>query len=209
MLAEAGGARTPVEMSSREVGAKLSVSQQAADRYLVSLARRGYLHRTFGGRKQRLTVTAAGLELLRGEYHGYRRLFEGQARLRFEGQVTSGLGEGRYYMSQPGYVVQFLERLGYTPFPGTLNVRVEPEVLARIGSVRHWKGLRIDGLQANGRTFGGATCYAGRVQGRPCHLIQPDRSHYEDVVELIAPESLREALRLKDGDRVVVEVEES
>ncbi len=208
-LAHGGAERTPVEITSREVGEHLEVSQQAADRYLVELAKQGLISRSLGARKQRLTLTPAGVEVLRKEFHAYRRVFEGPARLRFSGQVSTGLGEGRYYLSQPGYVVQFQERLGYTPFPGTLNIRVDPKELLRIDGLRHWDGIRIDGFQASGRTFGGATCYAGRINGRPCQLIRPDRSHYQDVVELIAPECLRESLGVRDGDTVAVEVEES
>jgi riboflavin kinase, archaea type len=208
-LAHGGAERTPVEITSREVGEHLEVSQQAADRYLVELSKHGFISRSLGARKQRLTLTPAGVEVLRKEYHAYRRVFEGPARLRFSGQVASGLGEGRYYLSQPGYIVQFQERLGYTPYPGTLNIRVDPKELLRIDGVKDWEGIRIDGFQASGRTFGGATCYGGRVNGRACHLIRPDRSHYQDVVELIAPESLRESLTLHDGDTVTVEMEES
>jgi riboflavin kinase, archaea type len=208
-LAHQGADRTPVEITSREVGQELDVSQQAADRYLVELSKRGLISRSLGARKQRLTLTPAGVEVLRKEFHAYRRVFEGPARLRFSGQVTSGLGEGRYYLSQPGYIVQFQERLGYTPFPGTLNIRVDPKELLRIEGVRSWQGIRIDGFQASGRTFGGATCYGGRINSRACHLIRPDRSHYQDVVEVIAAESLRETLGVHDGDTVTVEVEES
>ncbi|MFZ0830505.1 MAG: DUF120 domain-containing protein [Thermoplasmata archaeon] len=208
-LAHGGAERTPVEITSREVGEHLEVSQQAADRYLVELAKQGLISRSLGARKQRLTLMPAGVEVLRKEFHAYQRVFEGPSRLRFSGLVASGLGEGRYYLSQPGYIVQFQERLGYTPFPGTLNVRVDPKELLRTDGLRHWDGIRIDGFQASGRTFGGATCYGGRINGRPCHLIRPDRSHYQDVVELIAPESLRESLSVKDGDSVSVEIEES
>jgi riboflavin kinase, archaea type len=208
-LAHGGAERTPVEITSREVGEHLEVSQQAADRYLVELSKQGLITRSLGARKQRLTLTPAGVEVLRKEYHAYRRVFEGPGRLRFTGTVASGLGEGRYYLSQPGYIVQFQERLGYTPFPGTLNIRVDPKELLRIEGLKDWEGIRIDGFHASGRTFGGATCYGGRINGRPCHLIRPDRSHYQDVVEVIAPESLRESLSLRDGDTVTVEMEES
>ena len=40
------------------------------------------------------------------------------------GRVKSGLGEGRYYMSQKGYRAQFAKRLGIDPYPGTLNLRL-------------------------------------------------------------------------------------
>lgn len=59
------------------------------------------------------------MDVLRTQYHAYRRIFEGPAKLTVSGHVASGLGEGRYYLSQPGYVVQFTERLGYAPYPVT------------------------------------------------------------------------------------------
>jgi riboflavin kinase, archaea type len=208
-IAAAGGNLTPVVLTSKEAGHELDVSQQAADRYLVHLAAIGYVTRTLAARRQRVMVTPAGLERLRHEYHSLRRIFEGPGRLRFSGIVVSGLGEGGYYLSQPGYVIQFSERLGYKPYPGTLNVRLSPREVVKVGALQHWKGVRIDGYQASGRTFGGATCYAARLNGRDCHLIAPDRSHYQDVVEFIAPVYLRGALHLKDQDRVMVELDEA
>lgn len=209
MLAGLGAARAPVDLSSGELGERLAMSQQQADRYLVTLEKRGWVTRRLSGRRQRLAVTPAGWETLRAEYHALRRLFEGPSRLRIAGVVTSGLGEGRYYLSQPGYVVQFAERLGYKPYPGTLNVRVHADDLVAVGGVRDWTGIRINGFQAAGRTFGGATCFVARIGGHPSHLIVPDRSHYQDVIELIAAECLRDALHLKDNDAVDVEVEEA
>jgi len=209
LLAHLGADHAEVVLTSREVGERIGVSQQAADRYLLALEKRGLLTRSLAQRRQRLALSAAGVELLRAEYHSYRRIFEGPAKISFSGVVTSGLGEGRYYLSQPGYVVQFSERLGYSPYPGTLNVRLAGRALRKVGLVGEWTGIRIDGFQASGRTFGGATCFVARMNGHPCHLIHPDRSHYKDVVEFVAPDCLREALTLKDGDSVEVDIEES
>ena len=209
LLALAGADHTPVVLTSREVGQQLGVSQQAAGRYLVALEHRGLISRSLAQRRQRIHLTPAAMALLRAEYHSYHRIFEGPARLAFRGAVASGLGEGQYYLSQPGYVLQFTERLGYPPFPGTLNVRLSGDALRKAAVVSEWRGLRIDGFEASGRTFGGATCFVARMNGRPCHLIVPDRSHYQDVVEFVARERLRDALHLKDGDPVEVEVEES
>jgi len=208
LLAHAGADHTPIVLTSREVGDRLGVSQQAAARYLVDLERRELVVRTLASRRQRLQLTPKGMERLRAEYRGYRRIFEGPGRMSISGEVASGLGEGRYYLSQPGYVVQFTERLGYTPFPGTLNVRLRPSETRRLAALRDWNGVRIDGFEAGGRTFGGATCYLAALNGRRCHLIRPDRSHYQDVIEFVAPEKLRTRLRLKDGDAVKAELEE-
>jgi len=207
-LALAGADQTPVVLTSRELGQRIGVSQQAADRYLLALEKRGLLTRSLAQRRQRLLLTPDAMGLLRGEYQSYHRIFEGPNRVTFTGAVASGLGEGRYYLSQPGYVVQFTERLGYAPYPGTLNVRVGGAALRKAELVAHWTGLRIDGFQASGRTFGGATCFPARMNGHPCHFIHPDRTHYKDVVEFVARDCLREALAVKDDDRVEIEVEE-
>ena len=209
MLALAGGDHTPVVLTSRQVGERIGVSQQAADRYLLSLEADGLVTRSLAQRRQRLALTAPALQILRDEYHVYRRIFEGPAKATLSGKVTSGLGEGRYYLSQPGYVVQFTERLGYSPYPGTLNVRVNGPALRKASLVSEWSGVRIDGFHASGRTFGGATCFPARLNGHSCHLIHPDRTHYKDVIEFVAPDCLRESLHLKDNDTVEVAIEES
>ncbi len=196
-------------LSSREVGERIGLSQQAADRHLLLLENRGLIVRRMATRSQRLTLTPSAMDLLRREYVSYRRIFEGPGAIRFQGTIRSGLGEGRYYLSQPGYMVQFAERLGYSPFPGTLNVGLPPDGTEVIATVRMWTGIRIDGFEASGRTFGGATCYAARVSGRACHAILPDRTHHQDVLELIAAEKLRDRLHLKDGDGVAVEIREA
>jgi riboflavin kinase len=208
VLAIAGGDHSAVVFTSREIGERIGVSQQAADRYLLALEGSGLITRSLAQRRQRLLLTPAGMDLLRTEYHGYRRIFEGPAKLALSGKVASGLGEGRYYLSQPGYVIQFTERLGYTPYPGTLNVRVGPEALRRASLVTEWTGVRVDGFHASGRTFGGATCFPARMNGHACHLIHPDRSHYKDVIEFIARDRLRDVLHLKDDDTVEIAIEE-
>ncbi|MGI0055173.1 MAG: DUF120 domain-containing protein [Thermoplasmata archaeon] len=209
VLAGAGADRAAIEITSREVGARLGASQQAADRYLLALERQGDIARTLHGRRPVVSVTTQGIDVLRSEFQSLRRIFEGPARIDLKGVVVSGLGEGRYYLTQPGYAQQFPERIGYVPFPGTLNVRLEGEMLRRSGLVRHWAGIRIEGFQASGRTFGGATCIRARIERAAGHLIRPDRTHYEDVVEFIAPASLRETLHLSDLDPISVELEES
>ncbi len=207
-LAREGADRRAVRTTSREVGEAIGVSQQAADRYLVRLEHRGLLTRSLAARRQSVRLTADGLSVLRAEYLAYRRLFEGPTRLALSGAVVSGLGEGRYYLSQPGYVLQFAERLGYTPYPGTLNVKVTGEAQRLAEAIRGLDGVRIDGFQANGRTFGGAVCLPATLNGTPCHLIRPDRTHYADVLEFISVERLRDRLRLEDGSIVEIAVEE-
>jgi riboflavin kinase len=38
------------------------------------------------------------------------------------GKILSGLGQAQYFLTREGYSRQFVEKLGFTPFPGILNV---------------------------------------------------------------------------------------
>jgi riboflavin kinase, archaea type len=206
LVALRGGRSAPVLLSSREVGEALGVSQQSASQYILDLDAAGLISRSLGGRKQSLRLTPAGFQVLQKELSELRRLVEARTALRFSGVVVSGLGEGKYYLSLAGYKHQFIDRLGYTPFPGTLNVRLSSADIPRLADVKTLSGIRIDGFTDQGRTFGGATCYPSLLNGRDCHLILPDRTHYQDTAELIAPIELRRALRLKDQDGVTMEI---
>jgi riboflavin kinase, archaea type len=114
------------------------------------------------------------------------------------GKVTSGLGMGQYYISLEGYRSQFLRHLGYIPFPGTLNIKLdEPLDPKRI------KAIEIESFGDGERTFGKCRCYKIIIQGIEAAIIRPDRSNYPaDLVEVIAPVRLREKLCLFDGDTV-------
>jgi len=66
------------------------------------------------------------MEALREVYAALGTCFEGGRKAIFiNGSVFSGFGEGAYYVTKGGYREQFSEKLGFTPFPGTLNIRLK------------------------------------------------------------------------------------
>jgi riboflavin kinase len=124
------------------------------------------------------------------------------------------MGEGRHYTSLPGYNRQFKERLGYDPYPGTLNIALTPSSKRERSAIDSFEGIEIESWEDEGRTYGGAFCYPATVEVpagpsfEETHLIVPDRTHHEaDQVEIIAPEKLRDELGLLDGDEVTIHVE--
>ncbi len=119
------------------------------------------------------------------------------------GTVTTGLGEGQYYISREGYRAQFLQRLGFVPFPGTLNIKLDEPFVPVAG-----QAIRIEGFRDEERTFGDCSCYKIRVEGIEAAIVRPERSSYPaNLVEVIAPVNLREALGLANGDEVEVTLE--
>ena len=210
-LALLGAMDEAVELASGEFAGLLELSQQTASRRLIELTDAGLIQREMGLRKQRIRVTDEGRSLLRSEHLLYRRLFEHQDHIVVTGRVKSGLGEGRYYLSRPAYVSQFEAKLGWTPYPGTLNLELAGPEANKLRFLRRNPVHTVEGFQAEGRSFGGVTCHpaaAKTADGRtqPCAAILPHRSPYTSTLEVIAPVRLRDALPCTDGQEVEVVV---
>ena len=182
--------------SSVKLSSLVSVSQQTASRWLSELVTEGFVERKTGA--YRLTKN--------GEV--YLNALVGAIHSAVTGKVFTGLGEGRYYLSKPGYRRQFVSLLGFMPYPGTLNLRVtDPSSRRSLLTLRAQSGIPVAGFVDKDRTFGGARCYPVKIQGKvEAAVIVPERTHYpDDVVELLSPVFLRKALNLSDGDEVRVE----
>lgn len=205
-LAMLGADRGEVMLSSGELARRLGISQQSASGRILSLVREGLLARRMGPRKQALRLTPNAMTILRREHSDYLRLFERSERLTISGKVTSGFGEGGYYVGQPRYQEQFQRKLGMRPFPGTLNVRLSGGEAAKLDLLREQPGIGLDGFENNGRTFGKGRCFRARLGDQDCAVVIPDRTLHSDNMEIICERHLRRALGLRDGDTVRLEV---
>jgi len=206
-LIEVGAYPDEVIFTTAELAKLVGSSQQTASRHLIELEKKGLVHRVRLGRRESVKIMPAGAKYLNSMFLTLRRAFEmKKAELVFEGTVFSGLGEGAYYMSQDGYKKQFREKLGFTPYPGTFNLRVRKEDQEDVRLLEASPFILIEGFTNGNRSFGPAKCFQGKIADKfPCALISPVRTHYEgDVVEIISSEFLRKALDAKDGDVVKV-----
>ena len=201
-IAMLGGTREAVSFSSKELGLALGVSQQAASQRLLDLTREGLITRNIVSRRELVKLTPKGVETLRREYADFRIIFEAAKEMNLRGVVTSGLGEGAFYMRQKGYKEQFKRKLSYEPYEGTLNLRISGTDLAKLDIMREAEGIEIEQFEGAGRTFGGAKCFRARIHGLECAIIMPLRSHHSDAVEVISRHNLRSRLGLNDGDSV-------
>lgn len=125
-------------------------------------------------------------------------------RLTVTGRVFSGMGKGRYYVGHPEYQKRFRDCLGYVPYPGTLNIKVEDEAtIRRLKSLRSSDGKKVGGFALGGESFSSLSCFGGDLSGEEVTLLFIDVTFYNDtVVELISPTYLRGKLGLRDGDVV-------
>lgn len=130
-------------------------------------------------------------------------------RITISGTVFSGMGKGKYYVGHPEYQRRFKERLGYAPYPGTLNVKLEDrETIRSLEEARVKDGSKIEGFTIGGESFSPLTCFEGEMDGEKVTLLFVDVTYYnETVAEVISPSYLRGKLGLKDGDAVTFSVD--
>jgi len=193
-----------VEFTLAELAEALGVSRPTAYRLLSELYSEGLVERA----GSRYRVSAGGLEELRKVMGAIGRFLGYPGIVVLTGRVLSGLGEGRYYMSLRGYVEQIEEKLGFRPYPGTLNVRLERDCLYMRRYLDVFPGIRIEGFSDGVRTYGSVKCFRATINGVESAVVIPERTHYgPDVIEVISMYNLRERLGLRDDDRVEIRVE--
>lgn len=117
------------------------------------------------------------------------------------GTVADGVGEGRGF-TQLGWVRdQFRTRLGFDPYPGTLNVRVQDA-----SALDEWRTGPSISIEPGAPGFCASRCYPIRIGGIAAAWIVPEVAGYpRDLIEIMAPVSLRETLNLNTGDAVLIE----
>jgi len=210
-LAEMGAHKRTTKISTEYLAERMGTSQQTASRYLIELERIGWIKRNITPEGSLIKIEETGVAQLQKLYSNLRILIEGAypRSVTLEGTVFTGLGEGAYYISKDYYLKQFSERLGFDPYPGTLNLKLTTDYdLKTRSELEAYPSVEIQGFKNEDRTFGLVKCYPAIIENKvKGALITALRSHYDvSVVEIIAPVCLRRHLNLKDGNKVKVEV---
>ncbi len=128
-----------------------------------------------------------------------------QAREWVQGRVTSGAGVAAGFTRVPWVRQQVEERLGFVPYPGTLNILpASPADMAAVQQLRSEAGVPLTPESG----YCAARCFPVTVEGRvPAAVVVPEVRGYPDhMVELLAPVCLRDELDLEDGSLVTVAV---
>jgi riboflavin kinase len=207
-LALIGAVNKTIKVSSSEFQKHTVASSKTAARKLKQLEEEELIERKIVPGGQLIKLTGKGIEILKNEYREYNSIFSPKSdSLELEGNILTGLGEGQYYVNIPGYRKQFEEKLCFSPFPGTLNIKISGNSLTVLNRLLELPAVQIDGFHDGKRTFGGGRCYPVSVRGIEAAVVAPERTHYpSDLIEIIAPVKLRDTLSLKDGDSVVIQI---
>ena len=119
------------------------------------------------------------------------------------GRVFTRLSEAKRFTELPWVKKLINEKLGFDPYPGTLNLTL-PQDVHLDDLLDRFKSLEIPAQKEHfpGRLY--RALIMGRLQGA---VVRPEVPGYpENVLEIVAPLCPREQLHLRNGDEVEVEI---
>lgn len=201
-----------VELTTNEIAKKIKRSQQLASKELLDLEFFGCIKRNKKSKKYTIKVTERGYQQVYDHFLFLKTAVESFKHvIDFEGHIITGMGEGAYYMSLDGYKKQFKEKLGYEPYPGTLNIKLNSMLFVEAKKeMLKYPSINIEGFSDQSRTFGWVKCYPASINDSKninSSILILERTHYDDsIIELIAPFSIKEQFSLKNGDYVKLKV---
>ena len=209
-LLSKGAKHNFIPITSSSLGKRIKKSQQAASKHLLELEKDGFIERKITGRNFSLKITTKGYSEVTKLFTTLRASLDSfPSYVELQGTVVSGMGEGAYYMSLKGYTKQFKKKIGYVPFPGTLNISlIKNEYIEAIHQFDALEGILIKGFSDEKRTYGWVRCFKAKLnKSIDCELIRLERTlHDKKIIELISKTNLRKTAKLSDESIVTITI---
>lgn len=120
------------------------------------------------------------------------------------GRIVSGVKKGAFFTQLDWVQQQCQKKLGFKPYPGTLNLEIAQETMPIVEALLEREGIQLVPPDGN---FSTGHVYPVSVMGVSGALVATamnESVHGQNIIEIIAPISLKEALDVKDGDEIML-----
>ena len=122
-----------------------------------------------------------------------------EADLVITGKIISGAGEGAYFTQIDWVQQQCDEKLGFKPYPGTLNLEISEEYFSIVEYLAQKIGIELispDPNFCNAKVF---PVSLGDIIGAIVLPEEKVRVHPRNIIEIIAPLNIKASLNVQDG----------
>lgn len=191
----------PIETSTNLISQDLKISQQTISRKLRELEKEGMIIRDVNYNGHTISLTDKSIRILKEHSRKLQDILKTKKHS-IKGTLVDGLGEGGYYISLKRYKESIRKKLGFSVYSGTLNLKIKKSDLKPF--LNSLVPVKISGFKTTERTFGEITCYKIKFKNIKAAIVVPERSRYDDILEIIAPINLRNRYNLKSGDKVTL-----
>lgn len=122
------------------------------------------------------------------------------------GRVVSGVQKSSFFTQLDWVQEQCMEKLGFRPYPGTLNLSMESlgEDRPTVNELRKLRGPELIPPDPNFCTATVLPVHLGGVKGAIVVPAEDANVHGKQILEVLAPVMLRDSLGVKDGDWVTL-----
>ena len=127
-------------------------------------------------------------------------------KLTIPGRIVSGAKKGAFFTQLEWVREQCLEKLGFAPWPGTLNLEIPIDRVPMIERLVVEEGFELVSPDEN---YCSGHVIPVSVDGIAGAIVFPAdnvRVHTKNVVEIISPEMLKDILDVQDGDSVMITI---
>jgi len=124
-----------------------------------------------------------------------------------KGKIVSGLKKAALFVQLDWVQAQCSEKLGFNPYPGTLNLEVSAEFLSAIEAMYMQDGIE---LTSPDPAFCSGKVLIADIEGISGAVMIPEedvRVHENNIVEVIAPQRLKDALGVEEGEMISLNVD--
>jgi riboflavin kinase len=134
---------------------------------------------------------------------------------RIQGVIFSDLGQASKFMAMDWVQQALRQRLGFAPYPGTLNVRASTPQ-----DVRLWDEIQREIVALPLAPLEGGFCSAGLYLVSLKRLVDSGESlrgavllpevvdYAKDKIEIVTQVRIKDALSVRDGDSLVLEFDD-
>jgi CTP-dependent riboflavin kinase len=123
------------------------------------------------------------------------------------GRIVSGIKQGAFFTQLDWVQEQCLEKLGFKPFPGTLNLEIPDENMTIIEALQLQEGMELVPPTLN---FCSGFVFPITIEGIFGAIVAPAadvRVHGKNIIEIISHLGLKDALGVGDGDWVTLTID--
>ncbi|MBW2609435.1 MAG: CTP-dependent riboflavin kinase [Deltaproteobacteria bacterium] len=123
---------------------------------------------------------------------------------KLKGRVVSGAMKASFFTQLDWVQEQCMEKLGFRPYPGTLNLELSEEGLQVMEALQQEEGVSLIPPDPEFCAAEALPLLVGTISGAIIMPAEDVRIHGKSIVEVLASEGLRDALDLHDGDLVTI-----
>jgi CTP-dependent riboflavin kinase len=120
------------------------------------------------------------------------------------GRIVSGAKKAAFFTQLDWVQEQCQKKLGFKPYPGTLNLEIDEETIPIVEALQQMEGAALvppDEGYCSGYVFPVSVMGVSGAVVTPAEEV---RVHGKNIIEILAPISLKEALDVKDGDEIML-----